>query len=239
MPVRRPRPRSASSWTTRRRSRRSRPTSSSTIAPGGPTLEIIDGRLVELDLARAHRPSRPGRDPRPARRRRPRARRPLADVPCRDGRAGAAARRRRMGLARLDPGRGPAHTRRAHPGHDLGARPAPRRRAGRPGRYAARPVGGRVGPGAGDGRGGHPGGRLLRPGPALRFRTVSGRGRRATRGVEPPPRRGAADGRPARRGAPAPGPARHGDGARGDHAHVHRAAGDRWSTSSACRPATT
>ena len=55
-------------------------------------------------------------------------------------------------------------------GTDLGAGAAARRRAARPGGHPPRPGGRRLRARDGDGRERHPGGRLLRPGPALRHR---------------------------------------------------------------------
>ena len=180
---------------------------------------------VVARVARGHAPPRPVRRPRPAGPHRRRARRPLA--PARPDAVVSSSQG--LGVARLDqprrdPGGGAPHPARADPRHGVRgraccaaasppARPgscASRRRRCRCSRWRSSDAG-------------HPGGRLLRPDPALRPGPVRARGGGADARGRAPPRRRAAARRPRRGGAPAPDAARRRDRGRRDDRAVRRA----------------
>ena len=204
-----------------------------------PTLEIVDGRLAELTWPElAIRRTRVGeRDllviagPEPDDR---------WQAFCGgDGRARRSARRRGVDQPRRDPRRRAPYPRpcRSSARHRSRAGCAATSSRVRPG--AAGPGGDRLRPRDGDGRGGHPGRRLLRPGPALRLGAVPGRVGRAAERARAAPRRRAADGRRSTRRPSSCGPGWTRRRRSRRRPAPMSSGSKRWSTSSACRRATT
>ena len=190
-------------------------------------------------LARGHPAPRPVQRPRPAGPDRQRARRPLAPAGRRRRRDPPGPRRARLDQPRRDPGRRSPHAAGADPGHRIRGRPVARRRDRRPDGHPPRAVGGAVDARDRGLRRGHPGGRLLRPDPALRPGPLRAAAVELHARGRAPPRRRAPARRPRRRGArscatgstPRPRPT--------TRPASTSSASRRWSTSRGCPRATT
>ena len=235
-PGRRRRPRSTV-WS-RRAGRRDVRRGRALRLPRPPTpLEIADGRLAELTWPEFVAPPGPRRRPRPPRPVGPepdyrwRRSSPIGD------RGRQPTRRGGVDQPRRDPGRRAPYPARADPRDRVAAGSPARRHPAGTGRDLRVPSA-LVSVLEMRGRGRYRGGRLLRPGPPLRLRSVSGRLSRCSS------RSAATSGSTSRavtaaRRPSSSGPARRGDRDRREHPHATSSGSRRWSTRSGSRRATT